>query len=61
MRDDGKNILGTGESKCKALKLNVTVALSKEQEGVIGPEWRERETESQRPDLSRGLGGEQII
>ena len=41
MKDEGKNILGMGESKCKVLKLNLTILLSKEQEGTIGPEWRE--------------------
>ena len=47
MNDEGKNILGMGESECKVLKLNLTILLSKEQEGTIGPEWRELETESQ--------------
>ena len=56
MKDEGKNILGMGESKCKVLKLNLTILLSKEQEGTIGPEWRELETESQGTRSERWVG-----
>ena len=56
MKDEGKNILGMGESKCKVLKLNLTLLLSKEQEGTIGPEWRELETESQGTRSERWVG-----
>lgn len=56
MKDEGKNILGMGESKCKVLKLNLTILLSKEQEGAIGPGWRELQTESQGTRSERWVG-----
>lgn len=39
VRDARKNILGRGKSKCKVLKLDLTVVFSKEQEGAVVLEW----------------------
>lgn len=56
MKDKERTFLGMGESKCKVLKLNLTILLSKEQEGAIGPGGGELETESQGARSERWIG-----